>query len=643
MRSEGGIACFNKRGVKALPTPNLSGGSFQINPANGAFYLSPAVAALDDGRVATVYRNGGDALDGNLRYVVHNADGTIAFEQAIVDADDDVFVDNEMVDMTALPGGGFVVVWSERIGDSQNVYHRIFGADGKPVGEKIHTNADMPDGYAQRPDIVGDGKGGFYIAWDDMHFNNGSADTRSIRLQHFGTDGAPTSASERISDSIGADLNAAIAVSRDGTRVNVIWDDNLGNAGNNSDGIYGIERGGQPGFYRADKGTYSEFHTDPDVAYSTGTTFMAVWNEYQVEAGTYAVYGSINGGDEFQINTMAHTHWSTFQKVVGLRDGNFLVVWTDGGFDGNDDVMGQLISQTGTKIGEEFRISDRPSNYINRITAAETIDGRVIVTWDSPDGDVFGRTVDPRQGAIEWTGDESNEQFTGTELADTLDGGAGDDILQGLGGDDKLDGGAGNDTASYALSATGVTANLADPAANGGGAAGDSFTSIENLRGSNFMDSLTGDAGANILAGLAGDDMLKGGDGNDTLIGGDGVDRLSGEKGADILTGGAGKDVFLFAKLTDSTAKGGSDFITDFNRMEDKFDLRPIDADADRKGNQSFDFIGKQKFGMEDGEIRYAFKGGDTIVQADVNGDGKADFSFVIDGEVKLTEGMFFL
>jgi Ca2+-binding RTX toxin-like protein len=627
--------------VNTLPTPTLSGASYQIDPKNSAYYQSPAVAALDDGRIATVYRNGGDDLDGNLRYVIHNADGTVAFEHAIVDADNDVFVDNEQVNMTALPGGGFVVAWTERIGDSQNIYHQIFGADGEPVGEKIHSNADMPNGYAQRPDVESDGEGGFYIVWDDMHYNNGSANTRSIRMQHYGSDGQPTDDSERISDSIGADSNAAISVSRDGTRVNVVWDDNLGNQGPNSDGIYGIEIGGSGEFYRADKGEYSEFHTDPDVAYSTGTTFMTVWNEWVDFEQGYKVYGSINGGPEFQVNTMAHDHQNTIQKVVGLREGNFLVVWTDNGFDGNDDVNGQLISSTGAKIGEEFQISDRTSNFINRITVSETIDGRVVVTWDSPGGDIFGRIVDVRQGAVTWTGDESGEQFTGTELADTLDGGSGDDVIQGLGGADILTGGIGTDTATYFLSKTGVRVDLTNMLKNTGDAVGDVFSSIEIVSGSGFRDTLSGDGGANAFNGLAGDDTLTGLGGRDRLSGGDGTDSLIGGASGDMMSGGAGNDTFVFQAIGDSSDKTGLDQILDFSRKQDDFDLVAIDANDNKKKDQAFDFIGTGKFHKEEGELRYEFRKGDTHVQADTDGNGKADLSFVIEGEVKLTSGMF--
>jgi Ca2+-binding RTX toxin-like protein len=53
---------------------------------------------------------------------------------------------------------------------------------------------------------------------------------------------------------------------------------------------------------------------------------------------------------------------------------------------------------------------------------------------------------------------------------------------------------------------------------------GDTLTTIENLTGSNYNDTLTGDAGANVLSGGTGNDTLAGGAGADTLTGGSGTD-----------------------------------------------------------------------------------------------------------------------
>ena len=87
-----------------------------------------------------------------------------------------------------------------------------------------------------------------------------------------------------------------------------------------------------------------------------------------------------------------------------------------------------------------------------------------------------------------------------------------------------LSGGAGIDTISYEHSGGAVSINLATNTASGADAAGDTFSSIEAIRGSAFGDVLVGNAAANTLFGDGGDDTLSGGAGADTLDGGAGID-----------------------------------------------------------------------------------------------------------------------
>ena len=131
--------------------------------------------------------------------------------------------------------------------------------------------------------------------------------------------------------------------------------------------------------------------------------------------------------------------------------------------------------------------------------------------------------------------------------ADVLIGGSGDDILDGGTGADDLRGGGGSDTATYISAAAGLIVSLANPTINTGEAAGDVFTSVENLRGSSYNDSLNGSSVANTINGAAGDDTIKGYAGNDVLEGSTGNDVLIGGLGGDTLSGGSGSDTASYA------------------------------------------------------------------------------------------------
>jgi Ca2+-binding RTX toxin-like protein len=128
--------------------------------------------------------------------------------------------------------------------------------------------------------------------------------------------------------------------------------------------------------------------------------------------------------------------------------------------------------------------------------------------------------------------DKANVIYAGTGM-DIIEGGGGNDKIYSGGGYDKIDGGTGSDTLSYLNSWAGVIVNLATGIGQYGEASQDTIINIENVEGSKFNDTMTGDALDNKLWGMGGDDVLNGGAGNDILFGGVGADKLIGGDGQD--------------------------------------------------------------------------------------------------------------
>jgi Ca2+-binding RTX toxin-like protein len=127
-------------------------------------------------------------------------------------------------------------------------------------------------------------------------------------------------------------------------------------------------------------------------------------------------------------------------------------------------------------------------------------------------------------------GSKFNDNITGSEARNFIQGLGGNDVIHGAGGldiifdgvggetpavdgNDQIDGGPGPDAVHYGASPAAVTVNLAMGSATGDGS--DQLQAIEGVFGSNFDDTLTGNAERNLLLGGAGNDRLDGGPSND--------------------------------------------------------------------------------------------------------------------------------
>uniref|UniRef100_UPI0039861924 beta strand repeat-containing protein n=1 Tax=Pseudomonas savastanoi TaxID=29438 RepID=UPI0039861924 len=162
----------------------------------------------------------------------------------------------------------------------------------------------------------------------------------------------------------------------------------------------------------------------------------------------------------------------------------------------------------------------------------------------------------------------------GNDINNIITGGSGNDTLYGGAGADQFIGGAGYDTAGYLDSKEAVTFNL-KTGVYSGIAAGDTYTGIEAIRGSNFNDIFYGGSSSMMQDGAGGQDLVtyeqsssavtidlingtnigeaaghtyanielfRGSNFNDTLSGSRLTDTFIGGAGADAIDGREGQD-----------------------------------------------------------------------------------------------------
>ncbi|MBW4456286.1 MAG: matrixin family metalloprotease [Nostoc indistinguendum CM1-VF10] len=167
--------------------------------------------------------------------------------------------------------------------------------------------------------------------------------------------------------------------------------------------------------------------------------------------------------------------------------------------------------------------------------------------------DIYGTGVGLVRPLPRIYGTPNNDNIMGTPDAETIYAFAGNDIVDGKAGNDTLIGGLGEDTGDYSNATQRINLTLGGSgfATDDGFGTQDRLSGIDHIIGSQYNDTIIGDAGwNNTLRGGAGNDNLSGLGGNDTLIGGNGNDTLNGGAGNDTLDGGLGEDTGDYSNAT---------------------------------------------------------------------------------------------
>lgn len=370
-------------------------------------------------------------------------------------------------------------------------------------------------------------------------------------------------------------------------------------------------------------------------------------------------------------------------SMVGLGGNDTYVV-----DDGNDFLDETFAGSGGDDLVRSWITFELGTNFERlELLGGANIDGT---------GNALNNTITGNSGSNTLDGGDGNDSLDGGESADVLIGGAGNDTFV-LGNDttDTVDDVSGTDTITSAISRslTGFS-TIENLVLLGSATQGTGNALRNNITGNTLSNRLDGGAGIDTLVGSSGNDTYvvttgdvlteTSGKGTDTVLatqtyalastaniekletlsatatttinltgnalaqtitGNNGANKITGGGGKDTMTGKGGKDTFDFNALSDTTKSGSScDVIKDFTKG-DKIDLNTIDANSKLGGNQNFTFLAGKgaAFTGVAGQLHYKALGGNTLIEADINGDKKADLAILLSGSKTLAKTDFIL
>lgn len=379
---------------------------------------------------------------------------------------------------------------------------------------------------------------------------------------------------------------------------------------------------------------------DAAAGVDVGTLVGEVWQDV-------VLHEYFNGSRSYEIS-VTWPYVFSGDDTVTLGDGNDVFI----------DFDGSLTATLGA--GDDVIHMYSPVQFDTDVKWVDAGQGNDQIYYQSGNGTIIGGAGNDSIG-----GEGNNDGVW------TMNGGSGADLIYAFNGSRIVDTkGSNSDTyiggytdgviVSYASGLLGITLDLTQGVAGGGGHGTDSLTGIMRIEGSRgndtmlgggfnagngvtggcylwgnqgedavtgaqYADYLWGGTGNDIVQGLVGDDFIYGGTGNDTLTGGGGADKLRGE---------AGEDDFVYQTLADSTLTiDGRDRIIGFEVGIDDIDLSAL-------GLGSFSFIGTAGFSAAR-QVRYVQSGSDTAVLINAIGKYTAEMRIDIAGHHVLTADDF--
>ena len=310
-------------------------------------------------------------------------------------------------DIAALEDGGFIAVWTSygQDGSDSGVYAQRFRADGTRFGGERRVSS-FTDAAQRYPGVFALKDGGHVVFWNlagpDRVGKGISGQRYRADNTRLGGEFRVTSYSQNYNDSRGADLIALddgsfvvawASMGPDGSARNV-----YAQRYNAVNARIGVEQ-------RLNTSTVGD-KSKPRVLAAPDGGYWIIWSSGVLPVGSgHGVYAQRFAADHTRVGDAVHISRSFgYDDAVVLADGGLFVAWTSSGQDWLDSsfdsagVYGRRITADGRAVGREFPINTFVVGDQAGAMLARLADGKVVAVWSSSPGGTYFAQDGSRSG-----------------------------------------------------------------------------------------------------------------------------------------------------------------------------------------------------------------------------------------------------
>ncbi len=357
---------------------------------NNASDLPKSVAALADGGYVVTWVSEVDG-DGDAVARIYNADGTPRTAELNVSDPVDNNSEDVPTSVVALAGGGYAVTWVTNRNGDQDIYTRVYDANGAAIGDEQNVIDTADNGVNDNFNIVTALSGGGYaVTWYAERDGDGDVFTRT-----YDADGTPSGPERNASDDTDNDrhdsLISVTALSSGGYVMT--WFCNRDGDNDTFIRIYSSDGTPVGGEINVSDPSDNNANDSPDfpsaVTVLAGGRIAVTWDsnsggDTDIYTRVYEADGTPIGAAQNVSDVSFSTTYDQAQSVIALANGGYVVAWVSDR-DGDRDLYSRVYTADGLPAGTEQNVSDPIDNnsFDNGAEVVGLEDGGYVVAWDS--------------------------------------------------------------------------------------------------------------------------------------------------------------------------------------------------------------------------------------------------------------------